>query len=116
MSTKTILALAAAGIVAAIAAPSFAGLNGTTVALACDIAAKEFAGPVKVKNTTNGTLPIGKQITVVVQTATGKESETIVLKKKLLPGHVVSGSNTYQNTGHCTASVFYPKPVMKPRA
>ncbi|MFO0989086.1 MAG: hypothetical protein U1F37_17290 [Alphaproteobacteria bacterium] len=116
MSTKTILSLAAAGIALAVAAPSFAGLNGTTVALACDIASKEFAGPVKVKNTTAGTLPIGKQITVVVQTATGNESETIVLKKKLLPGHVVSGSNTYQNTGRCAASVFYPKPAMKPRA
>ncbi len=111
---KTLIALAAAGIVAGFAAPSLAGPNGTTVALACDIAAKEFAGPVKVKNDTASTIAAGKQITVVVQTATVKESETIVLKKPLLPGHVVQGSNTYQNTGNCTASVFYAKP-MKPR-
>jgi hypothetical protein len=116
MSTKTILALAAAGIVAAVSAPSFAGLNGTTVVLACDIAAKEFAGPVSVKNSTASAILAGKKITVVVHTATGKEYETITLKKKLLPGQIVRGSNTYQNTGHCTASVFYPKLILKPRA
>lgn len=117
MSTKTILALAAAaGIIAAVSAPAFAGLNGTTVVLACDIAAKEFAGPVSVKNGTASTILAGKKITVVVQTATGQESETITLKKNLLPGQIVRGSNTYQNTGHCTASVFYAKPTMKPRA
>ena len=116
MSTKTILALVAAGLVAAVSAPSFAALNGTTVVLACDIAAKEFAGPVAVKNGTTSTILAGKKLTVVVHTATGKEYETITLKKNLLPGQIVRGSNTYQNTGHCTASVFYPKPIMKPRA
>ena len=116
MSKKTLLALSAAGFVAAFAGHALAGLNGTTVALACDIAAKEFAGPVAVKNNTASAILAGKKITVVVQTATGKESETIVLKTKLLPGQIVRGSNTYQNTGNCTASVFYPKPIMKPRA
>lgn len=115
MSNKVILALAAAGVLAA-AGQASAGLGGTTVSLACDIAAKEFAGPVAVKNTSASTLAIGRKITVVVFTATGKAYETIVLKKKLLPGHIVSGSNTYQNTGHCTASMFYAKPVLKPRA
>jgi hypothetical protein len=116
MSTKTILALAAVGFVTAVAAPSFAGLNGTTVVLACDIAAKEFAGPVSVKNGTTSTILAGKKITVVVHTATGKEQETITLKKNLLPGQTVRGSKTYQNTGRCTASVFYVKPILKPRA
>jgi len=116
MSKKIIVALAAAGFVAAISGQASARLNGTTVALACDIAAKEFAGPVAVKNTSASTLQIGQKITVVVYTATGKEYETIVLTKKLLPNHIVRGKNTFQNTGHCTASVFYAKPVVKPRA
>lgn len=115
MSNKTILALAVAGALAA-AGQSLAAANGTTVALACDIAAKEFAGPVAVKNTTGKVILAGKKITVVVHTATGKESETIVLKRNLYPNLIVRGSNTYQNTGSCTASVFYPKPIMKPRA
>lgn len=116
MSKKIILALAAAGFVAAVSGQASAALNGTTVALACDIAAKDFAGPVSVKNTSANTLAIGQKITVVVFTSTGKENETIVLTKKLLPGHVVRGKNTFQNTGSCTASVFYAKPVMKPHA
>ena len=116
MSKKAILALAVAGFAAAIAGHASAGLNGTTVALACDIAAKEFAGPVTVKNTTGKMILAGKKISVVVQTATGKESETIVLKRNLYPNLSVRGSNTYQNTGRCSASVFYAKPIMKPRA
>ena len=93
----------------------YAGLNGTTVAMSCDIAAKEFAGPVTVKNTSASAIAVGKTITVVVHTATGKEYEKIVLKKALAPGQTVRGTNTYQNTGHCTAAVFYPSPI-KPRA
>lgn len=115
MSNKTIFAIAVAGALAA-AGHASAGLNGTTVSLACDIAAKEFAGPVTVKNTTGKIILAGKKITVVVLTATGKETETIVLKRNLYPNLIVRGKNTYQNTGSCTAAVFYPKPIMKPRA
>lgn len=115
MSSKLKIVLGAAGILAAIAGHAFAGLNGTTVSLSCDIAAKEFAGPVTVKNTSSKAIAVGKTITVVVHTAYGKENEKIVLKKALLPGQTVRGTNTYQNTGSCTASVFYPSPI-KPRA
>ncbi len=111
MTSKSIIALAAAGLAVAFAGQALAKLNGTNVALSCSIASKEFAGPVEVKNTTRGTIAVGKKITVVVMTATGKEHETIVLKKALKQGETVRGSNTYQNTGGCTASVFYPKPI-----
>ena len=113
MSSKLKITLGAIGILAAVAGHAYAGLNGTTVSLACDIAAKEFAGPVTVKNTSAATIAAGKIITVVVHTATGKENEKIVLKKALAPGQTVRGTNTYQNTGHCTSSVFYPS--IKPR-
>ena len=115
MSSKLMIALGAAGLVATVASHAFAGLNGTTVSLTCDIAAKEFAGPVAVKNTSGKTILAGKTITVVVVTAYGKENEKIVLKQALAPGQTVRGANTYQNTGSCTASVFYPSPI-KPRA
>ncbi|MCW5772065.1 MAG: hypothetical protein KIT16_10555 [Rhodospirillaceae bacterium] len=110
MSSKIIIALAAAGI-AAFAGQASAKLNGTTVALECTIAAKEFAGPVTVKNTSGATLLPGKTITVVVKTATGNEHETITVRVALKPGQTIRGRNFYQNTGSCTASVFYPKRV-----
>ena len=111
MSSKTILALAAAGIAVALAGPSFAKLNGTVVSLQCTIASKEFAGPVEIKNTTRGTIAVGKTITVVVQTAHGKESETIVLKKALKPGAIVKGTKVFEDTAGCTSSVSYPSRV-----
>jgi len=112
--TKTILSLAAAGLIAAPAAPSFAGLNGTVVPLNCFLGAKEFAGPVDVTNTSNKMLAKGTKITVIAYTLYGKESETIVLAADLPIGGHVKGSKTYQNvsTG-CAASVYYPKPQMR---
>ena len=106
---KIVLALAAAGIVAAFAGPSLAKLNGTVVSLACKIASKEFAGPVEVTNATRGTIAAGKKVTVVVKTAHGNESETITLAKALKPGQMVKGTKTYEDTVNCAASVFYPK-------
>jgi|RhiMethySRZTD1v2_1073278.scaffolds.fasta_scaffold343104_2 hypothetical protein len=116
MSTKTILALAAAGMIAAVASPSLAGLNGTVVPLACVLGSKEFAGPVEVKNTSGKLILKGTKITIIAYTAYGKESETIVLTKDLAAGGLVRGSNTYQNvSGGCTASVYYPKIVLQPK-
>jgi hypothetical protein len=106
---KTLLALAAAGIVAAVAGQAYAKLNGTIVPLACKISSKEFAGPVEVINATRGTILAGKKVTVVVKTAHGNESETITLAKNLKPGQMVRGTKTYEDTINCTASVFYPK-------
>jgi hypothetical protein len=118
MSTKTILGLAAAGLLAA-AAPSFAG-NDAVLQLTCKLAAKEFAGPVEVINTTGKVLKKGTKIRVVAYTAYGKEVETIVLKADLAPNAApVKGAKIYQNvsTG-CTASVFTGKLKLdiKPRA
>ncbi len=112
---KTLIALAAAGIVAGFAAPSFAGLNGTTVTLACALHAKEFAGPVEVSNDTGKLLAAGTKISVTIYTLTGKQYETIVLANALPAGDIAKGKNFYQNvsTG-CVASIFYAKP-MKPR-
>src|SRR5687767_11812765 len=109
MSKKIVLALAAAGLVAAFASQSMAKLNGTVVSLACTIASKEFAGPVEVRNGTRTTILAGKKVTVVVKTAHGNESETITLAKNLKPGQMVKGSKTYEDTVNCAASVFYPK-------
>jgi hypothetical protein len=109
MSKKSVLALAAAGIVAAFAGQAFAKLNGTIVPLACKIASKEFAGPVEVQNTTTKTIASGKVLAVVVKTAEGNRSESITLTKPLLPGAIVKGTKTYEDTINCVASVFYPK-------
>jgi len=111
MSSKSIIVLAAAGIAVALAGPAFAKLNGTSVALSCSIASKEFAGPVEVKNTTRGTIAPGKKIVLIVKTAHGSESETITLAKALKPGATVKGNKVYEDTAGCTSSVFYPKPV-----
>lgn len=111
MSTKSIFAIAAAGFIALAAGQALAKANGTTVALSCTIASKEFAGPVTVKNTSNKILKTGTKVTVVVQTAHGKEMETITIGRPVKPGQTVRGKKTYEDTAGCTASVFYPKPV-----
>src|SRR4026208_946739 len=115
MSTKTILALAAAGMIAAVASPSLAGLNGTVVPLACVLGSKEFAGPGRARNPSCRLILKGTKTTIIAYTASGKESETIVLTKDLAAGGLVKGSNTYQNvSGGCTASVYYPKILLQP--
>jgi len=114
--SKTIIALAAAGLVAAIASPSLAKLNGTVVPMQCVLHAKEFAGPVEVTNTSGKLLAAGTKISVTVFTLTGKQYETIILAKALPAGGLIKGKNTYENvsTG-CAASVFYSRVSVTPR-